>query len=267
MEVCIIAIKSPKYLGSWKGRVIKAIAIDRAKFWGEIRDSTGLSPPKLNLVLKELFTVEAIYKTDNDEYRVTKELYKQYMTHFQSEKRKQTPIPQVRISAQVQKDLPIWLDTWKAAKRLEIDLKKKHFYLEGRFLDDFSKDVIANAQAEVLVVNPWIKTCNLSDTIREAAQKKASITVVARPADDEEGEKYQNYLLQAGVKIYHNQKVHAKIIVVDRALAVVSSMNFIVQSSGGQSWEAGLVTIDPSVVEDIVNSILNLLERPESEEK
>ena len=91
--------------------------------------------------------------------------------------------------------------------------------------------------------------------------------MIARPTDDEDALKYQKILQQAGVKIYNNKKVHAKVIVVDRALAIVSSMNFIVQSSGGQSWEAGLVTIDPSVVEDVVNSILNLLERPDSEER
>lgn len=265
--MCSIPNETPVYLGSWKGRVIKSIAVEGARTWNELRDSTGLSPNKLNLVLKELFSAGAMYKTDHGEYRVQKDLYKQYQSYFQAQQKEKAALPQVRISEKVQKDLPIWIDTWKAAKRLEIDLKNKHFYLEGRFLDDFSKEVIANAQAEVLVVNPWIKDCDLSDTIREPAQKNASVTVIARPTDDEDALKYQQILQQAGVKIYNNKKVHAKVIVVDRALAIVSSMNFIVQSSGGQSWEAGLVTIDPNVVEDVVNSILNLLERPDSEER
>ena len=56
-------------------------------------------------------------------------------------------------------------------------------------------------------------------------------------------------------------------VVVDRALVIVSSMNFTLSSYGGRSWEAGLVTTDTDIVEDTVNSILRLIERPESEEK
>jgi hypothetical protein len=41
-------------------------------------------------------------------------------------------------------------------------------------------------------------------------------------------------------------------------------MNFYAASSGGKSWEAGLVTIEETVVESIINAILTLIERPES---
>lgn len=152
-------------------------------------------------------------------------------------------------------------------KRLDhIDLKNKHFYLEGRFLDDFSKEIISHAKGEIIVVNPWIRDCDLSDTLREAAESKVSVTLVIRSTDDSSEINYHNVLKKSGVQIYTNNKVHAKLIVVDRAVAIASSMNFIVQSSGGQSWEAGIVTIDPDVVEVIVNSVLKIIERPDSEE-
>ncbi len=54
-------------------------------------------------------------------------------------------------------------------------------------------------------------------------------------------------------------------IVVDKAVAVVSSMNLTGLSAGGSSWEAGLVTKEDTVVESIVDSIYGLLERPDSE--
>jgi phosphatidylserine/phosphatidylglycerophosphate/cardiolipin synthase-like enzyme len=75
--------------------------------------------------------------------------------------------------------------------------------------------------------------------------------------------KYHDILTQEGIMIKYNSKVHAKIITVDRFAAIVSSMNFKSHSSGGGSWEAGLISIDQLVVESIAQSILNLIEKPE----
>jgi len=62
-----------------------------------------------------------------------------------------------------------------------------------------------------------------------------------------------------------NPPTHAKLIVVDKAVAVVFSMNLTGLSTGGSSCEAGLVTREDTVVESIVDSIYGLLERPDSE--
>jgi hypothetical protein len=43
-------------------------------------------------------------------------------------------------------------------------------------------------------------------------------------------------------------------------------MNFTTGSSGGASWEAGLVSTEETVVESVCNSILELLEKPESKD-
>ena len=67
--------------------------------------------------------------------------------------------------------------------------------------------------------------------------------------------------------IFYNKKVHAKIVTVDRTAAIISSMNFIVQSSGGQSWESGIVTVDHENVQSIVNSLLKIIELPETKSK
>ncbi len=263
-----MAEEAPKYLGSWKGRVIKAIAIDGAYTWNEIRDSTGLSTDKLKLVLREMFNVDAIRKikvNEQTEYRVDKALYNEYKTYFEQEQEEKSA-PVVRISEEVQKDLAKWIDQWKDLKKLKIDLNRRHFFLEGRFLDEFSKDVIVNAKAEVLVTNPWIRKCNLSETLREAKEKGVTVTVIMRKPDNGEDKGYHTLLKDEEIRLYNNESVHAKIIVIDRALAIISSMNFIVQSSGGQSWEAGLVTLDHNVVEEVVNSILKLIEKKESTE-
>ena len=77
-------------------------------------------------------------------------------------------------------------------------------------------------------------------------------------------EEYHRIIADSGVKIMYNKSVHAKLLVLDRAVAIVSSMNLYSTSTAGTSWEAGIVTIDDRVVEPITNSILKLIENPES---
>lgn len=256
------------YLGTWKGRVIKAIAVDGAKTWNEIREKTGLNPKSLNIVLRELFNAKAIEHVKNNEgktigYRVEYNLYKLYDKYYKTEK-EDKKVPIIKIAENVQKELRQWIDNWKEAKRLDFSLAKDHFYLEGRFLTDFSQEIIANAKNEVLIVNPWLNECDLSKTLRDAIKNKASVTVVRRPIEGDSNKNFISLLEKDGIIFYDNPKVHAKIVVVDRAVAITSSMNFTVQSSGGQSWEAGLITVDHAVVENIVNSILNLIEMYQS---
>ena len=68
-----------------------------------------------------------------------------------------------------------------------------------------------------------------------------------------------------GVKVAYNKRVHAKLIVLDRSVAIVSSMNMNSSSTGGLSWEAGIVTKEDAVVEAVRDSILSLREKLDSE--
>jgi hypothetical protein len=54
---------------------------------------------------------------------------------------------------------------------------------------------------------------------------------------------------------------------MDGLVALVSSMNFISSSSGGKSWEAGLVTWKEWIVNSITKSIQNILDSPETRVK
>jgi phosphatidylserine/phosphatidylglycerophosphate/cardiolipin synthase-like enzyme len=58
-------------------------------------------------------------------------------------------------------------------------------------------------------------------------------------------------LQKEGISIFYDKRVHAKIIVADKKVAVVSSMNFYADSSAGASWEAGLVSTNKEVVQKI----------------
>ena len=139
-------------------------------------------------------------------------------------------------------------------------------------MDDLSKGLICKAKSEVLVVNPFVNKCDLSDTLREASKNGVEVKLITRPPDIErvqfqqDKEEYHGLLKGDGVKVTYNKAVHAKLITVDRAVVILSSVNFYSGSSGGASWEAGLVSIEKTVVESITDSILGLLEKPESKE-
>lgn len=124
------------YWGSWKGRVIKAISIDGVYSWEEIRDITGLSYQSLNQVLAELFDAKAIYKLENGQYRVNRELYKEYNEYFRNIKyNEEKKDKNIKITKDQQSNLKGRIDEWKDLNRLNISLKLGHFYLDGEFLD------------------------------------------------------------------------------------------------------------------------------------
>ena len=105
--------------------------------------------------------------------------------------------------------------------------------------------------------------------MREMAEG-VNVTLLTRPPELDRDEyqdrkkEYHSHLQQDGVEVVYNKVVHAKIIIVDRAVAIVSSMNFNPRSSGGASWEAGLVTIDRKTVEEILYEVWKVLDSQES---
>ena len=60
---------------------------------------------------------------------------------------------------------------------------------------------------------------------------------------------YVNDFSEKGVT--YDETVHAKLISVDRCIGIVSSMNLFANSSGGGSWEAGVITTDNNIVGSI----------------
>src|SRR4030042_699701 len=272
-----MVVRKPMYWGSWKGRVISAIVTaGDEQTWTELHEKTGLNPASLNKVLAELFQAQAIIKKEEGaqvKYRVTRDLYDQYKAFLnlsQSAKvpEKKEPLPSAKFG-QARKDILVgWIEQWKHLKNLPFSLDPKHFFLEGMDLDDLSKQLIREATLDVLAVNPYVEHCDLSNMLRNAS-RKAEVILVTRPPEDDnqlprDKQEYHKTLTNGGVKLIYNKKVHAKLIVVDRAVAIVSSMNLYGSSSGGGSWEAGLVSIEDTVVESVADSILSLKERPES---
>ncbi len=110
------------------------------------------------------------------------------------------------------------------------------------------------------MANPFIEECDLSDTLQEAKKKGTEVQIVTRSPEDkypnqlEKKRLYLQKLQSRGIKIFYSPKVHAKLIIVDRAVAIASSMNFYPESSAGETWEAGLVTWKKPIVKSIIES-------------
>lgn len=262
----------PKYWGSWKGRIVAAIVSERARTWGEILETTGLDQEALNKALSELYDTKELEKIDG-KYKICYALFKDYTEFFKSQ-RASEEATKPKESRQIisgfagrKTELINWIEQWKEVKKLDFSLENEHFFLEGRHLNDLSEELICNAKDEVLIVNPFIENCSLSKTLEDARSRGTNVTVVTRPPDEkdphlEEKQEYHSKLKEQGVTLNYSKQVHAKLIVVDNSIAIVSSMNFYSGSSGGRTWEAGLVTTQDTTVKSIVNSINKLQEKP-----
>ncbi len=107
--------------------------------------------------------------------------------------------------------------------------------------------------------------------MREVCSSGREVILVTRSPDlDRAGQArnqkkaYHRALVQSGVQMFYNDYVHAKLMVVDDVVALVSSMNFISSSSGGKSWEAGIVTWQEGIVNFIERSIQNIINATET---
>jgi len=243
------ATRLPWSLRSWQGSVIRAIIQNGSPLtWKEIQEATGLDEKSLNRALFDLQASAEVYKTEEKQqkhakYQICANLYSKYSEFYNP-----------------RAELIRWICQWKEVKKLDFSMEHEHFFLEGRHLDDFSKELICNAKTEVQTANPFIQDCDLSNTLRDAKKRGVHVQIITRPPKDKYPEhlkKRQEYhlrLIQEGIPLIYEEKVHAKLIVVDRAVAIVSSMNFYAESSAGVSWEVGLVSTDTKVVKSIADA-------------
>ena len=239
---------------SLPGLVIRAIVQGgRPLTWREIQEATGLDKKSLNRALFELISSEDIYKIERNTNTESK--YNMSDERFQIYSELYNP----------KTELVKWIAQWKEIRNLDFSIEHEHFFLERRHLDDFSKELISHAKFDVLIANPYIQDCDLSNTLIEASKNGINVQIITRPPEDKHPEylkkkqEYHSTLKQEGMPMFYDAKVHAKLIIVDSAIAAVSSMNFYADSSAGVSWEAGLVTINQKVVNSVANAFSKVL--------
>jgi hypothetical protein len=157
---------------------------------------------------------------------------------------------------------------WRAMRNLSFPMESKHFFLEGEYLDELARVLIGKAQSQILVTNPYIDSCHLTNALTNAIERGIKVKVIARrpknAREDSSKRKCQAELVKAGMTIHYDNQIHSKIIVIDNQVAIVSSMNLYSASSGGFTREAGMFSIDEKVVDTVAKYILELLEKPQS---
>jgi phosphatidylserine/phosphatidylglycerophosphate/cardiolipin synthase-like enzyme len=161
-----------------------------------------------------------------------------------------------------------WLTRWVADRPVNLSVESKHFFLEGMRLEELARDVIDKAQNEILVTSPFVDSCHPATALQEAVGRSVKVKVVARRPStskiDAAKRECQANLRKKGVHIHYVNPLHSKIIVIDREIAIVSSMNLYSGSTGGALLEAGIVSFDKKVVDSATKYIVDLLEKPES---
>ena len=230
----------PNYWGSWKGRIIRAIVLDGFYEKNDVFKRTHLEEKQFEAALGELFEKELLARMGEERLWVnSKELCNEYRGYYKK----------------LQEALLEWVQQWRQQEKVESEMN--HFYLEDKLLYDFSEKLLENANIEILVSNPFVERCHLSNRLMSMSEKGVNVNLVTRFPPEHYKREYLAGLSEKGVSITYDGSVHSKLITVDRRVGVVSSMNFFAASSGGASWESGLATIDEGIVQSIARSIMS----------
>lgn len=148
-------------------------------------------------------------------------------------------------------DTPESVCRWMDENRPDIIPAFHHIFLEGVDLTDFSRRLVSRAKHSILIINPYVSTGHVSNELLKVSKKNIGITVVTRTPDKQNYRDFHKKLKSAGIKPEYNEAIHAKVILVDDNVVVVSSLNMYAYSSGGGVWEAGIVSWDPETIESI----------------
>jgi hypothetical protein len=233
---------APRFFGSWKGMVLKAIVVDGARTWQEIQRASELESDDLNVALKELFDRKILSKSGEKYWIEDYDLYKDYEKYYvemSSAPASSVSPRSIEISPEVRRKMQRYRDYMNEhSQRVKgtvigfaavwglqnegYDPYSEHFFVEGDGLDRLSKDMIKYSKNSVVVVNPFVEKCNLSDKLKEVCNSNRNVLMITRSPSLEKPGKgrdqkraYHRALVQSGVQIFYNDYVHAKLLLID----------------------------------------------------
>ena len=272
--------EAPKFSGKWEGDVIKILLSHESEFvnFKILAVKTGLSPNGLKSALHTLYN-EKIIEKNGDRYVLIDESIKNDWRKFLSSEPKkaedrQESLPEPKPSLEPKQikneenSLIQWIIHWANERSISFVQASKHFFLEGMRLEEFTRDVIGKAKDEILVTNPYVDSCYLTTALQEARDRRVNVRIVSRRPTKDKNDitklECHATMRKKGITIHYINTIHAKIVIIDRKIAVLSSMNLYSGSAGGGVLEAGIVSYETSVVDSIMKYITGLLEKTES---
>jgi hypothetical protein len=180
----------------------------------------------------------------------------------------ETPVQKAPIPEIVEDTLIQGLFEWVTTKPINTAIASKQFFLDGLRLEELARDLIEKAKDEILVTSPFVDSCHPIRLLIEAKDRRVNVRIVTtRPKKDrEDAKKVECHALlrKKGVNVHYISTIHAKIIIIDRKIAIVSSMNLYSGSTGGGLEEAGIISFESKVVEAASKFITDLLAKTES---
>ncbi len=114
--------------------------------------------------------------------------------------------------------------------------------------------LIELAKKEILIASPWIwESKEVLDAMKIAVDEKhIRVRIVTRTADYEKDQKHKATVLtlhKLGFQIEHDEKVHAKLLLIDDTELLIGSAN-LVDTSLNRNHEVALCTNHPKTVRD-----------------
>lgn len=263
--------KVPKYWDTVKGDILNCMAA--ASFepfqWGDVESidvyyltqSLPLSEAEIVVNLRELVRDGDVICEDEQLYHIRPELMKEYYEYIEylmisesyDEGFDELQVPPIESWA-----ISRWTVGWLKLHKPEITLENAHFYLEGYLLDAYVKFLITKAKETIIVVIPFLDMITPTKLLIEATRRNRRVVLVTRPPDKTSTRNYHKELSDSGITVLYNRNLHAKLLLFDDEIAIVSSMNLLVGATAGFSWEAGIITLDDKTVDMIKESITNL---------
>jgi len=276
-------LESLKYLGTIKGQILKAIAVDELYQWSDIRDSLGFTNEQFKPYMKELEKEGLI--EDRGGFKVEYNLWLQYKAHFGDDwaKRKLVEIEDerkreeefLRLSAErkrIERENHLKRRFQEYIKFMNIDVKPEssHLFLKGDQLDSLIRVLMPISKKEILVVNPYVEKSALCDLLIQGIGKGIDVQLVTRSPEKDNfyGRRqnakkvYHKTLIESGVQVFYNDDIHAKLFILDKQVLAISSMNLYSESIAGKLWEAGMASTDQSNIKLALESYQQLITDP-----
>jgi len=241
-----------------KERYLKTIKRRAHGFSRETSSEAGFEKAWNNLVEKRVFW----YREGDVHYVHYRTYYQPYLEyHFE-----QSPEDQALCDELNNTDEPIIKRALQLLKR-PIDFVG-HSYLAGRDLDSFISEMIGMAKRRILIVSPFVhlipltkKLVRVKNKLKYEKHRTLDIVFFTRKPNPQDKFNYPrntdgyDYLVKNDIDVRDMEKTHAKIVIVDDILAIVSSFNWTEYPSVGDSWEAGIVTFDLDVIDQVIKSL------------
>jgi hypothetical protein len=255
----------PKYWDSWKGQILRAIIIDNASTWGEVKRNVDLTHKQMYKAVGELQRLNAIEYSKDKDFRVIDADLRRGYEESENEKSDRNKKETVNHFD--------WIRSWaENNEECNANLGNLHTFLEGRCLLEITRKLITRAKSSVHAINPFVDKETLGTCLRNAAKRGVEVLLITRrPRNYPERWRFHRTLIDENVSVYYSGDaekrggVHSKVVIVDDNAAIVSSMNFTL-SSEGSNHEAGVLTLDKDAIESAKEYISSIKDENETKD-